>query len=203
MGDVIHAHKFRRIGESRKRDFKWRMRLKLPVYVICPIREPLSRNVSAFFQNFKRDTGFEIGDREWNLNHIRELFLDNYPHNISIEWFDKNIRTDLGIDVYSKAFPIKRRWSVYRRGSLKMLVYRTDLDHSEQLKVVSQFLKFKIDRWHFSNISKDKEYGDLYKNFCKSTTLPKIYITLMNKSRFCRHFWNEEEIIANSRKWMA
>lgn len=200
-GIVIHAHTHDTMSEQGKRLLKWSKLLYLPVYVICPVREPLSRNISAFFQNFKRDTNYDFAERDWTVVELRDLFLENYPHNVCLEWFDSNFRPTFGIDVFAKSFPINRKWDVYRRGSIRALVYRSDLEHSEQLDVISRFIGCKIDSWNYSNRSEDKEYSDAYKNFYGSVRLPNIYISIMCKSRYCQHFWSKEEIDAFSKKW--
>jgi len=202
-GAVIHAHNYGMLNGKQKGFLKWSKRLNLPVYVICPVREPLSRNVSAFFQNFKRDTGYEFLDREWSAIELRELFLNHYPHNVCLEWFDKNLRTTFGINVFATAFPVKRKWNTYKKGSIRLLVYRSDLDHSEQLNIVSRFIRCNIDGWIYGNKSAEKEYGEAYRSFCDSVALPDIYISIMCNSLFCRHFWSKEEIDVNSKKWMG
>ena len=111
------------------------------------------------------------------------------------------LKTTFGIDVFSKPFPINKKWDTYKKGSIRLLVYRTDMNHDDQLKVISQFIRVRINTWTYGNRSEDKDYTEEYKKFCESVTLPDIYISIMNNSSFCRHFWSEEEIAANSKKW--
>lgn len=193
-GLVVHAHDYSQLSDRAKTILRWRKRLRLPVYVICPVREPLSRNMSAFFQNFKRDTGFEISDREWTHSELTDLFLRKYPHNVCLEWFDANLRTTFGLDVFSEEFPTEKKWKLYKHKAVRILVYRSDLDRSAQLDVISEFIGSKITGWTQSNISSDKNYGDMYNKFVSSVRLPEIYLTVMCDSKFCRKFWSDEEI---------
>ena len=202
-GKVIHAHTYETMAPQAKQVLKWRKRFYLPVYVICPVREPLSRNVSAFFQNFKRDTNYDFSERLWTASELCQLFLENYPHNVCLEWFDNDFRKTFQVDVFAKPFPIHRKWETYRRSSVHVLVYRADLEHTEQLNVISRFIGFKIESWNYSNRSEDKEYRDAYQSFYNSVKLPDVYVSIMCKSRFCRHFWSDEEIAAFSKKWIA
>jgi len=200
-GAIVHAHSYKGMSFSERALLTWRKRLYLPIYVICPIREPLSRNVSAFFQTFKRDTGFDFTEQEWTSSELKDLFLKYYPHKVCNEWFDKHFRTTFDLDIFSKPFPIERKWNVYKHRSIKVLIFRADLERDEQLRAVSEFIDCKIDNWTFANVSEEKEYSKLHKNFCRSVTLPDIYISLMCKSRFCQHFWSLEEIVAFSSHW--
>ena len=200
-GQVVHTHSYNAMSIKHQRLIELRKDLCLPINVICPIREPLSRNVSAFFQNFKRDTGLEFSNHKLEVSELLNLFLENYPHNACLEWFDRHFRPTFNIDVFSEKFPIKRKWNVYKKGSTKVLIYRCDLDKKEQLKVISDFLGVEISKWKYSNISGTKEYNQIYREFCLSAKLPDIYIKLINNSSFCKHFWNEKERIETSKKW--
>jgi len=193
-GLVVHAHDGKMLTEKQKAILRWRKRLKLPIYVICPIREPLSRNISAFFQNFNRDTGFEFSDKEWTSDELLELFLRHYPHNLCLEWFDSTLRPTFGVDVFSQPFPIEQKWKIYKYKSVRILVYRSDLERSAQLDVISRLIGQQFSGWTYSNISADKEYGEIYKRFIGAVKLPDIYISIMCNSKFCRKFWSEEEI---------
>lgn len=200
-GVVVQAHSEQMLTEAQKRLIKWRIGLRLSIYVVCPVREPLSRNISAFFENFKRDTEYEITDHQWTTDEILNLFLKQYPHNNCLDWFDNHMKTVFGVDVFSEPFPAKQKWKVYKGASVQVLVYRTDLDHSEQLAVVSRFIGRDIPEWIYRNTSKSKDYADVYKQFCDSARLPDLYISRMCKSQFCRHFWTPEEIEAIGRRW--
>jgi len=193
-GLVVHVHNYQMLTEQEKSILRWRKRLRLPVYVICPVREPLSRNISAFFENFNRDTGFEFSDKEWTSDELIDLFLRHYPHNVCLEWFDSNLRTTFGLDVFSQAFPIQQKWKIYKHKSIRILIYRSDLDRSTQLDLISKLIGRKLSGWTHSNISADKSYGVIYKRFIGSVKLPDIYISIMCNSKFCRNFWSNEEI---------
>ena len=67
---IVHAHCFEEMTREDQELLTSRQHSGLPIQVITPVREPLSRNVSAFFQTFKRDTGFELADRQWNQDEL-------------------------------------------------------------------------------------------------------------------------------------
>ncbi len=198
---IVSTHRYEKMNPKHQMLLKWRKRLRLPVYVICPIRDPLSRNVSAFFQTFKRDTGYEFSSQNWTLDELREMFLKHYRHNVCLEWFDQSFRPTFEIDVFSTPFPTDRKWQTYRQGMIKFLIYRTDIDHSTQLKVISRFLGQDIDEWVYRNVAEEKDYGEAYQALCQSAKLPDIYISLMCNSRYCQHFWTPAEIASLAKRW--
>jgi len=200
-GIVVQAHTIEGISPEHRQLIKWRQLFKLPLLVICPVREPLSRNISAFFQNFTRDTGYDLSARDWTVEELQELFLTCYPHNVCLEWFDRHLRTVFGIDVYSKDFSFDMKWKVYSKSGVRLLVYRADLGRTEQLSVISEFIGCRINGWIYSNITADKEYGGIYEKFCASVTLPDIYLNVMCNSSYCRNFWSPDERLAIIKKW--
>ena len=193
----------------------WRVRLGLPIKIICPIREPIARNVSAFFNFYCKIhlRSFTITD----LKELEELFLKDSreksadpslalsylvsEHEFSLNWFDEHFTPLTRIDVYKQPFPIDRKWQIYRRGFSQVLLYRVDLKRSEQTKLVSHFLGIQLDEFESENATKDKEYAELYSRFRESVKLPEQYIRRMHDSRFAKHFWSPAELKVAADKW--
>ncbi len=198
---LVHAHNFGDMAAEDQERWSRAQRLNEPILLITPIREPLTRNISAFFQNFKRDTGQEVADRSWEVAEVEELFLQRYPHEVALEWFDVSFRPATGVDIYAEPFPRERKWQVYTRGSMRILVYRTDLGYPEQLRVVAEFLQQPIEGWVLGNRAEDKSYADLYWRFCTEARFPDHYIERLGDSKFCRHFWSRAEIEVNAARW--
>ena len=184
----------------------WRARLGLPLSVICPIREPIARDVSAFFNVYCPLVPGLLENAD--LGELEELFLsDSRPadefdgHPFALNWFDKHLNPLTRIDVYKKPFPIDRKWQTYSRGSIRVLIYRIDLKRSEQKKQISRFLGIELDEFRPQNVTKNKNYAEHYSQFRESVKLPEQYIRLVHGSRFARHFWSSVELKATADKW--
>ena len=202
---VIHKH----IHRFYKQSALWHVRLGLPTKIICSIREPIARDVSAFFHFYCSPELIE----NTNLRELEELFLsDSRPrvikkisrmavHEFTLNWFDWHFRPLTHIDVYKQPFPIDRKWQIYKRGFLQVLLYRIDLKCSEQAKLVSRFLGIELDEIGPTNRSKDKYYAEHYSRFNKSVKLPESYIRRMHDSRFAKHFWSPAELEVAADKW--
>ena len=189
----------------------WRAWLGLPIKIVCPIREPIARDVSGFF--FMNARSFVNSDleemKEWFLTaskpgskpkHRTEIgFRPKYIRN----WFDEQFKPLTHIDVYKKPFPIDRKWQTYKRGFTQVLLYRSDLERSEQAKLVSRFLGIKLDEIKLQNTSRDMGYAKHYSQFRESVKLPEEYIRRMHDSRFAQHFWSPQELKKAADKWRA
>ena len=201
----------------------WRAKLGLPLSVICPIREPIARDVSAFFYFYiyHRILTKNMSLKQLEnipLEELQRLFCqehrptDQYgpnpfrndlfaEHSFSINWFDKHFKPPVNIDVYSRPFPVDRKWQIYRRGFTKVLLYRSDLEHSEQRKIISNFLNLELNELVTQNDSSKSIYADVYRKFKHTAKLPEQYIRQMHDSRFAKHFWSPEELKAAADKW--
>ena len=186
----------------------WRARLGLPLKIICPIREPIARDVSAFFLLYVERRIHLFANTD--LGELKELFLsdshrgDNLAkRQFGLDWFDRQFRPLTRIDVYKEPFPIDRKWQIYRRGFIRVLLYRIDLKRSEQAKLISSFLGIQLGEIKPRNQGKGKVYAELYSRFRESVKLPEQYIGRMHNSRFAQHFWSPQELKAAADKWRA
>lgn len=149
----------------------WRYVRQRGVKVISPIREPVRRNISAFFQNYYHKRPL----------HLRD-FLYQYPHEIPLEWFDQEFKKWWGVDVYAEPFG-SNGWKVYGK---KVLVIRTrDIDMNWPLAFHALSGKDapKLCRENVRQL-------DEYLRFLREETIPQSYINMMHNSKFYRHFFS-------------
>ncbi|MCF8261485.1 MAG: putative capsular polysaccharide synthesis family protein [Melioribacteraceae bacterium] len=198
---IEHAHSPSMVNNYELKNVAIRKALSMPINIISPIREPVSRNLSAFFHNFKKIIGVDFSSKEWTYEEVRELYLKRYGHHKGIGWFDKELKPISGIDVYSEQFPKKEKWKVYKKGKTRILVYRLDLEKQKQLELISEFLGINIPEWKMSNVAEEKDYGEFYINFCKQLSLPKEYLDYIYSSKLATHFWTKEELESEKRRW--
>jgi hypothetical protein len=169
--------------------------------VISPIRDPLSRNVSAFFENFTRDTGLAWADAPDDPAALLELFLAHARHANGTAWFERRMQPAFGLDVYATPFDRARRAQEYRAGAARVLVYRTDLGRDEQLALLARFTGRRFAGWVRQNEAADKAYAERYERFVAEARLPASYADEILDSRFARHFWTDDERAAQRARW--
>ncbi len=171
---------------------------KFPIKIISMLREPVSRNISAFFQNFERDTGVNYKEHNFSLEEIRELFLKNYKHQMPLTWLDDNINNHFDIDVYASSFP-EEGYKVYKNESIELLLYKHDIEDVIKEELIAGYLQ--IPDFKLSNINEAgaKEYAATYKEFIKMD-MPKTYLDMMLNSKYSRQFY-AEDVIKIRKKW--
>jgi len=170
------------------------------IKIISLVREPIGRNVSAFFQNFQRDTGVKYENSKFNIEELKEIFLKNYAHDIPLNWFE-NIYYHFGIDVYSKPFPEEGYILYSNNRGVDLLLMRHDLDNQLKGKKVSEFVGISDLKIENVNLGENKNYAKTYKEFRNHVKLPLSYIEKMRGSKYFRHFYDKDTINRVCEEW--
>lgn len=172
---------------------------KRPIYIISLVRNPIERNMSAFFQNKEYFTK--------NLNHsnseeLTKLFFDLYDHETPLYWFDKEFKRCLGIDIYKSPFPKEKRYKTVKSGNLNILLMRVDLNDDKKEEVINNFLGITSFKLKNKNVGTEKSYNNEYKEFKKRINLNESYIRKMLNSKFTSYFYSDNEILEFKEKWL-
>jgi len=173
-----------------------------PVKVITCVREPIARNISAFFQNFERFTGLDHAKSREADKRLTDRFLREYRHDVPLKWFDDEPKVTLGVDVYARPFPHERGYARINHGHTDMLVLKCETDDAVKERAISEFLGLDDFALARSNVAGDKEYARLYRAFLDRVTLPESYVEEMYASRYARHFYTESEIERMRARWL-
>jgi hypothetical protein len=201
-GVVLHAHYFdpNHVDWRIRRLYQWVIKKGMPLNIISLTREPISRNVSAFFQNLDSITGVSYHIGNFSLDELKSIFLTKYQHEKPLQWFDKNIKENFGIDVYVNSFP-KCGYAIYCNQKIRLLVMRSEMSDTKKVKVIRDFLHCNNFHLVNTNISEEKEYALIYKNFRDNVSFPKIYIDMMCNSKYFNYFYEQDVINAVEKKW--
>ena len=174
--------------------------------VISIVREPVARNISAFFQNldlYVDETLVKETSPELATAELTRIFLERYQHDYPLNWFDNEIKRYLGVDVYSKRFPIDRGFEIFAGTSADVLVLRCEDLNEKAGEAIEEYLGIKVVRLKDANVGATKDYSTLYSSFKTKIALPESYIDEMYSSRFARHFYSDEELNNFRDKWLS
>ncbi|HED53691.1 MAG TPA: hypothetical protein ENJ00_05760 [Phycisphaerales bacterium] len=170
-----------------------------PVDVVTMVREPIARNISAFFQNlsiFARDPDAPIAS-------LIASFLAGYPHNQPGKWFQNEIERNLGIDVYAEPFDPEQGWRVYERGPVRLLLMRCESPDAVKSQAMRGFFGLSDLELKRVNQSSKKNYRERYTEFVKAARFQPDFVDRMLGTRLTTHFYTPDEIAGFRRKWLA
>lgn len=170
---------------------------------ITVVREPLSRNISAFFQNFRHFAGHKPSSKPEDQSEQVRIFLEQYPHERVLTFFDTEYKAMLGVDVYAQEFPFEQGYQrlSFERGEL--LILRTESDDSVKEKAIADYLNLPEFRLQRANVREEHHTAEAYKAFKESLVLPKDYVERMLESQYCQHFYTSEERQALREQWLS
>lgn len=162
-----------------------------PIYFITMTRDPISRNLSSFF---------EMPQHKKNISKGAEFFIKNYDHQRGIRWYDHQMRDYLGFDIYEGNFNKEKGFKIYKKGNKKLLFIRAE-DITEKINEgVSSLLDEDINTELINkNITKNK-YSE-YDNFKKKIKIPKKILDDLYESKHIKHFYSDNEIKIMRSKW--
>ncbi|MDF1823583.1 MAG: putative capsular polysaccharide synthesis family protein [Verrucomicrobiales bacterium] len=172
------------------------------VRIITMVREPISRNISAYFQNLK-DFFHEGQVQDVKLSRAIDTFLSDYAHDVPLNWFDEEFKAVTGVDVYEHSFDPATGWTRIQEGRIDLLLMRVELDDEQKTKAVSEFVGLPSLRLENENVGSEKDYAKLYQSFKGAITLPDQYKVDMLESKYAKHFYNAEELLSAAEKWRS
>ncbi|MEG4483655.1 putative capsular polysaccharide synthesis family protein [Microcoleus sp. D2_18a_B4] len=165
-----------------------------PLKVISLVRNPIEVNIAGFFQNIEiyyphltreqiqQLTVEELTDRFWTLN-------PNYP----LGWFEREFNKSFNFDVYSQPFSTLG-WKTYFHQSYHILIMQAELIDSQKQEILRGFTGMRDFEIENHNISSQKWYGNLYKQFKKELIISEEYLDQMLKSKYTKHFYTSSQI---------
>ena len=183
--------------------------------IVTLTREPISRNISTFFENLDVKPlgdghryriqsdyyGFGIVLDIEHLDELVQLFLERLYHDRPLVFFDEEIKSMFGIDVFATQFPISKGYKIYEEEHADVLLIRLENLNDCAAEAFERFLGIKGFTLTHANIAGEKVYAPIYRRFRDSIVLPESYVERMYGSKYMRHFYSKEEIARFRAKW--
>ena len=172
--------------------------------VVTLVREPVARNISRFFQDYKMrllDFKYRYDNRNDLLDKITKSFFAQYPHETTLTWFDRELNSVLGVDVFASPFPRSKGYKVYKGTLADVLLLKTECLNECSQDAFKEFLN--IEKFNLLSINKarEKEYFPIYREFKDSIIFPDNYMDRMYSSKYSQHFYSPVEINTFKAKW--
>jgi hypothetical protein len=154
------------------------------------VRNPVERCLSAYFENFAHFRKQIVGDAE-DPKTVFAHFLAVYPHSISLTWFDRELRDQVGIDIFKEHFDHDARYAWMPNH--RTLIFRSDCPDERKSAVLSEIFGTDITVTR-SNEGDKKATGLLYAKVKSLVSYDEAFLDKMLENRFTRHFWSEAEL---------
>ncbi|WP_323787427.1 putative capsular polysaccharide synthesis family protein [Psychroserpens sp.] len=215
---VFHIHNFSKAGiEKSVRDHIYSNRKSKPLHLIVSkilrkklktytgklliisiIREPISREISSFFQNTDQYKDvLENKKLEIDINIAQKILKEKFETDICNElkeWFDLEIKNNFGIDVFAQKFDYKNKYVISHNNNNHLLLLKMeDLDSVFPI-AIKDFLDLDAPlQLQKANLGENKHYAGTYKNIKKSIKLDHNVINQIVNSTFFQNFYLQDK----------
>jgi hypothetical protein len=169
--------------------------------IISVVREPVGRNISAFFQNLDLYTPDIAPDDISQVQVLQNTFFNDFDHERPLIWFDYELKSLLGIDVYSKPFLTEQGYAEYFTELYDLLILRMEDLNTIGTQALKRFLNMPEFELVQANIGSEKNYANVYAKLRGQIDIPRAYLERMYESKYARHFYSASEIDQLYARW--
>ena len=169
--------------------------------IITLVREPLGRNISAFFENLQIFIGSDYNDTDFQLKKLIDIFIKEYSHEVPSQWFDLEFKKATGVNVYNYPFPKHKGYMTIEENNIELLIMKLEIPDALKERAIADFMHLDKFRLISQNLAKDKTYSKTYQQFKKTVRLPTAYVRNMLSSKYATHFYSEKDINALWVRW--
>lgn len=186
--------------------------------VVTLARDPIAVNVAGFFERIDKvdyaDSGhmytiksikdeYEFTGRIDDMASLKRIFFEKYAHDEPLTFFDCELKSVFGIDVFESEFPKSEGYKIYEGEQVDVLLIRLESLNECARKAFKEFLNIEGFTLVNINVGSEKDYAYLYQKFKDFVVLPDTYIDKMYSSKYTQHFYSEEEICRFKMRWRS
>lgn len=172
------------------------------VKIITLVRDPIARNISSYFEHVDAIWHTENAHESIALESLVEGFHTRFPQSEPLTWFDDEMRSTTGIDVYEVPFSPSGH-VVLTHQNLDLLILKSELSDDAKAAALSELVGLDSLTIRPANRTEDKAKGATYRAFRAALRFDHSYLEQMLDSRYARHFYTPSEREAMWRKYAA
>ncbi len=105
---------------------------------------------------------------------LAEGLVSKHLNEVPLEWFDREFKAALDIDIYEHPFPREQGFARIRAGPYEVLVMRHDLDDRQKERCVEELLGVRGVTIQPTNLAAQRPYGEVYRRFVNTVRLPRV-----------------------------
>lgn len=172
-----------------------------PYKIISLFRNPIERNISAFFDVFELRVGIPPDLYKGGIHELEKLYHKHIDHSYVLDWFDIHFFEGTGIDIYKEPFDIKEKSKKYTIDGLEILVLDSAVQDSIKERLIGEFSGIRDFKLTNKNITEQSRASDLYTKFKEHVRFSEAYLNSLLDSKYAVHFFSVEERETLFNKW--
>ena len=171
--------------------------------IITMVRDPIATFVSGVFQN---PSFFDLDDHEKMTENsvvekLQELINSKDSYHWILSWFDEEIKTVFGLDVYTIDFDKNVGWGLHESESLGLLLVQTEKIDSLPAETLESFIDSKVDMIAKHNVRKKVSKNASYSQVLSQLSVSQEVLDFVYDSKIARSFYSDNDIEKFRHKW--
>lgn len=183
--------------------------------IVTLVRDPMARNVTDFFKRLRLAAGaapgtwraaapaygIDLAVDEATPGALRRAFLERYDHAAALSWFDRELQTVLGIDVYAHPYPPDEGGRPIRGDRCDLLILRAEDLDARGGRLLAGFLGTGEPPLANTNRAQDRPQAPLWSSFRRALGAPAGLLDTLYGAKLARHFYRPDEIAQFRASW--
>ncbi|WP_298311591.1 putative capsular polysaccharide synthesis family protein [uncultured Aquimarina sp.] len=169
--------------------------------IISLFRNPIERNISAFFEAFQIHTGVSAESYKGSLLDLEKVYHEKLSHYYPILWYEKQFRQSTNINVYDTSFDKNKGYVTVNENDIKLLLINSKVDDIVKEKVIKDFCGIENFKLKNVNITGKSKASSLYTDFKNYIRFSEDYLSSLLNTEYMNHFFSEEEKNLLFNKW--
>ncbi len=168
------------------------------LWFISLVRDPIAVRISSFFENLPyRTDGLTVDS---SAEDLIDGFLGEVKLEYQLDWFDREFKDQLGIDVAALPFDKTARVQVYPEH--RLILMRADCPDPRKSDVLSDIFdrSVEIER---RNVGSEKPYAAAYDRAKRAIRFPADKLDPIYGSAHVTQFWSPGEISEMRANWIT
>ncbi len=165
--------------------------------IVSLVRDPIAVEISYIFHTLRWD---KRDANDINYDSLRkELEINNYQY--AINWFDEELFSYLGIDVFSFDFDKLKGYTIIRQNNIEILLMTLEGLNDSYKEAFEEYFQIENPKLVHSNKTSNLGYQDLYNEFKKKFILQADKVDQIYNTKFTNHFYTKDQIDLFVKKW--
>jgi len=198
VGSSTVMQAFREIGRNPERGTRNNLDYLHPQEnyeaIVTPVRDPIARNISYFFELYGNDLLRWKPSREQVFEHL----IGKIDHDLPLTFFDGVYKPYIGVDIMKQPFPVSKGWKIYNR---RLLIIQTGKLSECLPEAFEQIFGVRPPSIIRGRSGDSRAYGELYTHFVEWVKFPADYVSHMLDSDYTRHFYTKAAIEEMRQRW--
>jgi len=164
-----------------------------PFKVISLFRDPIERNISAFFDAFEVHMGIPASRYQDDMHTLEDTFYTKVNHQYAIDWYDQHFKNGTGVDVYQTSFDVQKGFKIIKNDQCEILLLDSRMADKKKEALITDFCDLETFKLKNVNVTSQSKHADLYTMFKSHIRFRESYLNEQLNSRYFNHFFSTED----------